>query len=98
MRNNSKTKIKRILALTESFPYFTLEDLVPVEKNKDYLKNILSRQEKSGAVIRLKKGIYVTERYFLNCATERKKKSYFEFLANILYKPSVRRPRFCGYR
>ena len=73
MRNNTETKIKRILALTESLPCFTIDDLVSVEKNKDYLKNLFSRQEKSGALIRLKKGVYVTERYFHSRATDREK-------------------------
>ena len=34
MRNYIRTKIKRILALAESLPYFTLDDLFPVGKNK----------------------------------------------------------------
>lgn len=98
MRNNTETKIKRILALTESLPYFTIDDLVSVEKNKNYLKNLFSRQEKKGALVRLKKGVYVTERYFHSRATDREKKFYREFLANILYKPSYLSLEYVLYR
>lgn len=98
MRNGAETKIKRILALTESLPYFTIDDLVSVEKNKDYLKNLFSRQEKKGALVRLKKGIYVTERYFHSRATDQERKFYREFLANILYNPSYLSQEYVLYR
>ena len=83
-----KTKIGRIIALAEKLPYFTLDDLLPVEKNRDYLKILLSRQEKSGKIIRLKKGVYVAERYLLEHLDRKEMDIYYEFLANILYRPS----------
>ncbi len=98
MRNNTGTKIKRILALAENFPSFTLDDLVPVEKNKDYLRILFSRQEKKGAVIRLKKGVYVTEKYFLGGITGQERDFYCEFLANILYKSSYLSLDYVLYR
>ncbi len=88
MRNEIRTKIKRILISVEELPYFTLDDLFPIEKNKNYLNILFSRQEKAGVMIRLKKGFYVTERYLLNHSTPQEMKFYCEFLANTLYKPS----------
>lgn len=88
MRNDIKTKISRIIALAEKLPYFTLDDLLPIEKDKNYLKILFSRYEKSGKVIRLKKGIYVAERYILEHLTRAEMDFYYEFLANILYQPS----------
>jgi predicted transcriptional regulator of viral defense system len=88
MRNDIKTKIGKIIALVETLPYFTLDDLLSVEKNKNYLKVLFSRQEKSGKIIRLKKGIYVTERYFLKHLSFAEKDFYYEFLANFFSKPS----------
>lgn len=88
MGNNIKTKIGRIMALAEKLPYFTLDDLLSIEKNKNYLKILFSRQEKSGKIIRLKKGIYVSERYLLSRLTHSEMDFYHEFLANILYPPS----------
>lgn len=66
-------------------PYFTLDDLSSVEKNKNYLKTLFSRYEKSGELVRLKKGVYVTKRYLLS---HNGIEHYHEFLANILYQPS----------
>jgi len=83
MRND--IKIKRIIASVENLPYFTLDDLSSIEKNKNYLKILFSRYEKTGKLIRLKKGIYVTERYLLS---NREMNKYHEFLANLLYQPS----------
>ena len=88
MRNDTKTKIGRIMALAEKLPYFTLADLLPVEKNKNYLKILLSRRENSGKIIRLKKGVYVAERYLLEHLDRAEMGFYYEFLANILYRPS----------
>lgn len=88
MRNELKTKISRIIALAEKLPYFTLDDLLPIEKDKNYLKILFSRYEKSGKVIRLKKGIYVAERYILEHLSRAEMDFYYEFLANILYQPS----------
>lgn len=88
MRNDIKTKIGRIIALIEKLPYFTLDDLLSIEKNKNYLKILLSRQEKAEKIIRLKKGIYVTVRYHLSHLNRSEADFYHEFLANILYRPS----------
>jgi len=84
MRN--EVKIEKILELTKNLPYFTLDDLACVEKNKSYLKTLFSRREKSGDLIRLKKGLYVNSRYLSDNFNYRD--FYPELLANVLYQPS----------
>lgn len=76
------------MALAEKLPYFTLDDLLPIESDKNYLKILLSRREKSGEIIRLKKGVYVAERYFLEYLNRADASAYHEFLSNIIYSPS----------
>lgn len=88
MRNNIKTKIDSILTTVEKLPYFNLNNLLLLENNKNYLKILLSRKEKSGRIIRLKKGIYVTERYMLEHLNRIDMSIYYEFLVNLLYSPA----------
>jgi len=76
------------MALVEELPYFTLDDLSSIERNKNYLKILFSRQEKFGKIIRLKKGVYVCERFLLAHLSRSEMDFYYEFLANILYQPS----------
>lgn len=94
MRDKPEPKIKRIMSLVEKLPYFSLDDLAAVEKDKVYLKILFSRYEKTGKVIRLKKGLYVAERHILSTLSSRRgadgeeAAAYYEFLANILCQPS----------
>jgi len=88
MRNKVKTKINRIIELADDLPCFTLDDLSPLEGNKSYLKNLLSRYEKLGKVIRLKKGFFVTRRYVDLKGNGLDLTTYLEFLANFLRQPS----------
>ncbi|MDO8529614.1 MAG: hypothetical protein Q7S18_03015, partial [bacterium] len=87
MRNTVSTS-KIISKSVSSLPYFTLEKLTPIIKNKPYLKIILSRKAKNGEIIRLKKGYYVSKNY-LDSAEKRGILSHFvEFTANLIYSPS----------
>lgn len=88
MRNKAKTKINRIIDAVDKLPCFSLDDLAAVESNKDYLKNILSRYEKMGKVIRLKKGLFVTRRYLEGKGAGIARETFLEFLANFLYSSS----------
>lgn len=88
MANGKKTKVERIMDLAEKLPYFTVDNLLPVESNKNYLKILCSRRARANKIIRLKKGVYVSERYILSQLTQREMDFYYEFLANILYEPS----------
>ncbi|OGY85553.1 MAG: hypothetical protein A2233_03140 [Candidatus Kerfeldbacteria bacterium RIFOXYA2_FULL_38_24] len=88
MRNNNttpKNRIDRIMRLVAILPYFTIDDLVAIEKNRDYLKILFGRYVKNGQLIRLKKGMYVTRAYVDNLEKKQLTNDYHELLANILY-------------
>ena len=88
MRSEYNPKIKKIISLAKKLPYFGLDDLASLENNKTYLKILFSRYEKSGKVIRLKRGLYVAKEYIDNIEKTGRVSSYQEFAANILYQPS----------
>jgi len=88
MRNGHNSKIERIFSLAKNLPCFSFDDLASVENNKTYLKILFSRYEKTGKVIRLKRGLYVAKEYIDNIEKTSRLSSYQEFVANILYQPS----------
>lgn len=98
MRNKSGSRIAKIFAAAKQFPYFNFSDLAPVETDRIYLKILLSRYEKSGEVVRLKKGVYVTKDYIETIRGKGRLSSYSEFLANILYQPSYLSLEYILYR
>lgn len=53
--------------------------------NDDGFNANVARWIENGTLIQLKKGLYVTSQYYLNCNN---KQNYNEFVANILKKPS----------
>lgn len=66
--------------------YFTNNTLLGIVGGKeDALNANITRWMKSGKIIQLKKGIFVTKEYLLLC---KDKQTYCEFIANILKKPS----------
>ncbi len=69
-------------------PYFSLANLSVAEKNRQYLKVLLSRYEKKDQLIRLKKGLYVSANYLDFLGKNNLSSAYTEFLANLLYSPS----------
>lgn len=88
MRNKEKPKIQRIFLAAKNLPYFSFDDLASLETNKTYLKILFSRYEKSGKVIRLKKGVYVAKDYLDLVEKIDKISVYLEFLSGVLYSPS----------
>lgn len=88
MRNKFGSRIARVFTVAGKLPYFDLSDLATVETDRIYLKILLSRYQKSGKVIRLKRGVYVTKDYIETVKGKSRLSSYSEFLANILYRPS----------
>jgi predicted transcriptional regulator of viral defense system len=88
MRNEYKSRIEKIITLAEKLPYFSFNDLLPIEKNKTYLKILFSRYTKRKKLIRLKKGLYVTKKYIDEKQKTNSFSSYLEFISNILSKPS----------
>lgn len=88
MRNALEPKIKDIMRLASKLPYFTLDDILPVESNRGYLKVIFSRYSKLGKLIRLKKGFYMTRDYAEDLEKKGKISIFAEFISNIVYNPS----------
>ncbi|MFH1566265.1 MAG: hypothetical protein ABIB98_03665 [bacterium] len=82
-------KIKNILSKVENLPFFSLDDLLPIETNRTYLKTLLSRYERAGKITRLKKGIYTMKTAFSS--------DYTEFVACSLYSPSYLSLEYCLY-
>lgn len=89
MRNNTtEPKIRKIISLAAGLPCFTFADLSPIEKDKIYLKILLSRYEKTGKIVRLKRGLYAAKSYLDNLRGQEEESAYSEFLANRLHHPS----------
>lgn len=88
MRNGKNSKSGRIIEVARRLPVFTLDDLVSIESDKSYLRILLSRYVKSGAVRRLKKGLYVTKEYLDRVEKSGRTGAYAEFLTAVLYTPS----------
>jgi predicted transcriptional regulator of viral defense system len=85
MRNNAKAG--SIFNLVEKLPYFCIDDVLGIEPNKNYLKILFSRREKSGKLIRIKKGLYVTRKYLDELKRAGGFPAYLEFVAGIIYPP-----------
>ncbi|MBI4993141.1 MAG: hypothetical protein HZC26_03350 [Candidatus Magasanikbacteria bacterium] len=87
MRNKKIPKIKYIYNLAKKLPFFGFDDLIGMETDRIYLKILFSRYEKSGRVVRLKKGLYVAKEYLDNLEKKGRLSAYLELVSNILYEP-----------
>jgi predicted transcriptional regulator of viral defense system len=87
MRNNEK-RSKKLIELAGKLPVFTFNDFLSVEENDSYLRMVLHRYEKSGKLLRLKKGIYTTAAYVEKMRNRGEIEIFTDFLANFLYPPS----------
>ena len=88
MRNRGNSKISKIIGVANSLPVFTLDDLASIESDKRYLTMLLSRHVKSGNVVRLKKGMYVTRHYLDGLEKSGRAGAYAECISGIIYSPS----------
>lgn len=88
MRNESTSKIDKILAIARNLPWFDFNDLATIETDKVYLKVLLGRYEKAGKIVRLKKGCYVTRDYLDLLKDGGKMSAYLESLGSVLYPES----------
>jgi len=87
MRNNDN-RSKRILELVGTLPLFGASNLAPLGEKRSYLNIILSRHVKRGALLRLRKDLYVTRNYLDQAERRGIFSDYVEFAANKLYSPS----------
>ena len=88
MRNKPETTSKRIMELIAKMPYFTLENLRITGILPHYLRVFLSRQVKAGGMVRLKKGLYVSQRYIEEVKASGRISPLLEFLACAMYVPA----------
>ena len=85
VRKNKSSKIREAI---EKLPYFTIDDLMPIEKDRNCLKILLYRFSKNGTVRSLKRGIYVSKNFLDNINKKNSISRYVEFVGNIIYEPS----------
>lgn len=85
---NDEIRTKKILRLAGTLPSFGAADLAPIGENRTYLNIILSRYAKQGAMLHLRKNLYVTRAYLDNVERRGVHSDYIEFIANKLYSPS----------
>lgn len=67
---------------TQQFPFVLAKEALKLEKNSQLMKNQLTRWEKKGLILKLKRGIYLLNQY------DRKITPSRFYLANQLYEPS----------
>lgn len=67
---------------TQQFPFVLAKEALKFEKNSQLMKNQLTRWEKKGLIIKLRRGIYLFNQYNRKITPSR------FYLANQLYEPS----------
>ncbi|NIA09597.1 MAG: hypothetical protein GWP10_07685 [Nitrospiraceae bacterium] len=87
MAKNRKNYPLKILEAAKNLPYFTIDDLIFINKDKNTLKKILYRLKKRERIISLKKGMYVSADY-ISYIKNQNFTDYVEFVANIIYEPN----------
>ncbi|OPY73246.1 MAG: hypothetical protein A4E62_00562 [Syntrophorhabdus sp. PtaU1.Bin002] len=85
---NDEIRTKKILKLAGTLPFFGAADLAPIGEKRAYLNIILSRYAKRGAMLHLRRNLYVTKAYLDNAERRGIYSDYIEFIANKLYSPS----------
>jgi predicted transcriptional regulator of viral defense system len=81
-------KSEKIKETVKNLPYFSIADLAPLEKNRNYLKVLFYRLSKRGEIKSLKRGIYVSKNFLENVQRKNFFDEYCEFVGNIIYEPS----------
>lgn len=88
MDKTMENKSKKIKEAIENLPYFTISDLAPLEKDKNYLKVLLYRLSRQGKIRSLKRGMYASEKFLESINRKNAINEYAEFVGNIIYEPS----------
>ncbi len=88
MRNIGKSLTRNILLLVEHLPYFSIENLQIIDVPPYQLRIALSRLEKRGSIIRLKKGIYTSLKFIESTRVRGMDTAFTEFIATRIYAPS----------
>jgi len=88
MKKDEKTYANIVRNAVADLPLFSIGDLSSIGAEKKYTKVLLHRLVKSGEILRLKKGVYVSRKYLDRAEKENKINSYLEFVAVSLYDPA----------
>lgn len=88
MRNRDNSLAGKIIKKIESLPYFTIDNLKIIETPPYQIRIALSRLEKRGIIIRLKKGFYASKKFIENTKMNGMYTPFMEFIATRLYSPS----------
>jgi len=79
MRNRDNSLTGKIIEEIESLPYFTIDNLKIIEAPPYQIRIALSRLEKRGIIIRLKKGFYTSKKFIEKTKTNGMYTSFMEF-------------------
>jgi predicted transcriptional regulator of viral defense system len=88
MRNKRESLTKEIIGKVENLPYFTIDHLKVIGAPLYQMRIALSRLEKRGVIIRLKKGVYVSRKFIENTKMNGIYTPFMEYIAIRLYWPS----------
>ena len=88
MRNEKESLAKEIMGKVENLPYFTIDYLKTISAPIYQIRISLSRLEKRGLIIRLKKGFYASRKFIDNTKMNGMFTPFTEFIAIKLYSPS----------
>lgn len=86
MRNEKKSD--KVRNLIEKLPVFSLGNLKILNLSEEYLRIFLSRETKTGRVIRLKKGLYTSKIFVEKMKNKSRYSDFLEFIAGKIYEPS----------
>lgn len=88
MRNRREPLTKEIMGKVEKLPYFTIDNLKIIGAPLYQIRIALSRLEKRGVLVRLKKGFYVSKKFIEKTKMNGMYTPFMEFIATRLYSPS----------
>jgi predicted transcriptional regulator of viral defense system len=88
MGNEKYSLTKEITRKVEKLPYFTVENLKIIGAPPYQIRIALSRMEKRGVIIRLKKGFYTSRKFIENAKMNGMSTPFMEYMASKLYMPS----------
>ncbi|MEA2113258.1 MAG: hypothetical protein U9P63_01190 [Patescibacteria group bacterium] len=87
-KKSESFRSEKVKGAIKNLPYFCIENLTVIEKNKRYLRILLCRLSKRGEVVSLKKGVYVSRQYLDIVEKSNSMNEYLEFISNILHESS----------
>jgi len=88
MGNRKEPLTKEIMGKVERLPYFTIDNLKIIGAPLYQIRIALSRLEKRGVIIRLKKGFYASKKFIENTKMNGIYTPFMEFIATRIYVPS----------